>query len=169
LVGDAFAASIGGGFVAFAVTGSSLSRHGKANECYLVMSLAVLGGWVIAVGVMLSCAFFGFEVLVIDPLTIYFRHRSIIIVLGNVVLVIPVPLLEARKAEVVTRRRVGHDDGLTSRAAGRRVLAVITADGHGSGMAWDCRWCGGLLGRRRIDGNTVEKISCSMWRLGTSK
>jgi hypothetical protein len=186
LVGDAFAASIGGGFVAFAVTGSSLSRHGKANECYLVMSLAVLGGWVIAVGVMLSCAFFGFEVLVIDPLTIYFRHRSIIIVLGNVVLVIPVPLLEARKAEVVTlmdvslgwtrnqcarhtRRRVGHDGGLASRAAGRRVLAVITADGHGSGMAWDCRWCGGLLGRRRIDGNTVEKISCSMWRLGTSK
>lgn len=43
LVGDAFAAFIGG-FVAFAVAGSSLSRQGKASKCYLVMSLAVLGG-----------------------------------------------------------------------------------------------------------------------------
>lgn len=121
---------------------------------------------VVVVGVMLLCAFFQFEVLIIDPLTISFRHRSIIIVLGDVVLV---PLLKAGKAKVVTRGRVGHDGGLASRAAGRRVLVVITADGHGSVMAWDCRWGGGLLGRRRIDGNTVEKISCSVWRLGTSK
>lgn len=139
---------------------------------------------VVVVGVMLLCAFFRFEVLIIDPLTISFRHRSIIIVLGDVVLV---PLLKAGKAKVVTlieislgdtrsqktrqhtRGRVGHDGGLASRAAGRRVLVVITADGHGSVMAWDCRWGGGLLGRRRIDGNTVEKISCSVWRLGTSK
>lgn len=42
LVGDAFAASIGV-FVAFAVAGSSLSRQGKAGECYLVMSLAGVG------------------------------------------------------------------------------------------------------------------------------
>jgi hypothetical protein len=43
LVGDAFAAFIGV-FVAFAVTDSSLSHQGKTSKCYLVMSLAVLGG-----------------------------------------------------------------------------------------------------------------------------
>lgn len=74
------------------------------------------------------------------PLTLVPLHPSIIRVLVDVLRLVPIPLLKAREAEVVTRGRVNQDYVLTSGAAGGRLVSIIAADDNSFGAVGDRLW-----------------------------